>query len=557
MLSRLRIGPKLWLAPGIVLVVLSLLSVGTYRAMARQNAALNLIVQQRASQVRTADELGLSAQRAHAQAYQVLAWLAGSFHARRIEPLVVDLHNRQGEVERGLADLARAAPARVPASGIDQARVAWRAYVKAVGDAVEIGHYDESIGAGAMVNAEAAFAIAAQRLGEVARREQTLAAQAASDAAADVRFLALLVPLVIGLSAATALAITLALRRGLLAEAGAIGAAATALAGGDFTVPARDHGGDEIGQAARSLDAGIHALNGTMRTVLEAARAIGSSSREIALGRAGMPARADTRDAFARATSSMQELAADIAAGAGHARTAGRAADDAARAAQQGGDAVHRLVTTLDTMRSAALRIEALGAAIEATSQRMAAGSGAGGAGAGRAERRSGRGRRAHEALTLRDLAQEAVAAAREAAALARQTAAAADGGGQWATQAGIHMAGLAGAVHDVGDVVEHIGRTGAGHAAELDGVSQAIVRMDEMSRQGARMVADAALAARNLQQQALLLSRAVASFRLDEVTTERMGAREMVRRSGVDRRAGSAAVPYLRLASTRSEGPR
>jgi hypothetical protein len=52
--------------------------------------------------------------------------------------------------------------------------------------------------------------------------------------------------------------------------------------------------------------------------------------------------------------------------------------------------------------------------------------------------------------------------------------------------------------------------------------VNQAIVRMDELTQQGTRMVEDAAMAARSLQEQALSLSQAVAAFRLDEVVQDR-----------------------------------
>ena len=48
MLSKLRIGPKLLLAPGVVLILLICLSAGAYLGMVRQNASLENMVQQRA-----------------------------------------------------------------------------------------------------------------------------------------------------------------------------------------------------------------------------------------------------------------------------------------------------------------------------------------------------------------------------------------------------------------------------------------------------------------------------------------------------------------------------
>ena len=53
--------------------------------------------------------------------------------------------------------------------------------------------------------------------------------------------------------------------------------------------------------------------------------------------------------------------------------------------------------------------------------------------------------------------------------------------------------------------------------ASGLQDVNQAIVRMDQVTRQNTSLVEEAALAARTLQMQALALSRTVAAFRLGE----------------------------------------
>ena len=76
---------------------------------------------------------------------------------------------------------------------------------------------------------------------------------------------------------------------------------------------------------------------------------------------------------------------------------------------------------------------------------------------------------------------------------------------------------------------------------------------MDELTQQGTRMVEEAAMAARTLQQQALSLSQAVAAFRLDEAV---QAAPAPVNEDGAagapDKRPGSPGHPYLRLASSR-----
>ena len=98
-LSRLRIGPKLLLAPGVVLILLVVLSCGAYYAMVRQNQSLEVIVQQRAANIRAASELVSSAHEAHTQIYQLLTWQYASFTAPRPNALARDIHARHRAID--------------------------------------------------------------------------------------------------------------------------------------------------------------------------------------------------------------------------------------------------------------------------------------------------------------------------------------------------------------------------------------------------------------------------------------------------------------------------
>ncbi|MFK3737132.1 methyl-accepting chemotaxis protein [Massilia sp. TN1-12] len=529
MLARLRIGPKLLLAPGAVLVPLVLLSSDAYYAMVRQNESLDTIVGQRAVHLRAAAELVVSSQRAHAQAYQALTWTGGSFAPARIEPLVADVRAQHAAIDRGFAALQQmTGDSPDERRSVEEARAAWGLYVAAVRDVLEIVPIDQSIGANAMSKAERAFAIVALRLTELAQREQDLSEQASARAQDDFRLMSMLMPLVVALAVAASLAITIAVRRSLLAEVGAIEAVVRGLASGDLTIRPRLDGQDEIAATSRALDASIRHLNGTLRTILESARSIGSASREIVLGRGSLPPRAGVRDSLERTAGAMRELAATMHDNADSAHAATRLAENAALAAQHGGGTVHGLVATMEAVRRTALRLETVGARIESALARADLAGGAPALG-------------------------EARRAAREVGDLARGAVGAIDDGTARALDAGSRMADLASSVEEVGDIVGRIGSASSERARDLLGVNQAIVRMDEMTRQGSRLVEEAALAARGLQQQALALSRAVATFRLDEAVqpppekeTAPPGTPEG------DGRPGRAGHPYLRLASSR-----
>jgi len=100
MLKRLRIGPKLLLAPGLVLVLLMLTSGAAYYGMVRQNASLENMVQVRAARLKSAADVAGEAKYAHANIYQLLAWVSGSFAQARLTALIGDINRKHTAIMR-------------------------------------------------------------------------------------------------------------------------------------------------------------------------------------------------------------------------------------------------------------------------------------------------------------------------------------------------------------------------------------------------------------------------------------------------------------------------
>ena len=340
MLARLRIGPKLLLAPGLVLVLLVISSCVAWYAMVRQNASLESIVQVRAARIKDANDLVAAAQSAHARSYQLLTWIAGSFSRERIEALQADIERRHAAIDRGFASLARTAPALSPERRLlEQSEAAHAAYVKEILDVIELAQADQSIGANAMIKAERAFDTVARRLAELSRREQQLSEAASSRAAAEFRAISLLMPALVALSVVLSLALTLAVRRALLADLRGIGQAALDLASGNLTVPQRDYGSDEIADTSRALDSSIRNLNATLRNIQQSALQLSASAGragETAVAERLAQALAGARDGgrkIARSAAAIEDMAA---------RTAALALNAALEAARSGprGDSV-------------------------------------------------------------------------------------------------------------------------------------------------------------------------------------------------------------------------
>ncbi|WP_332877031.1 HAMP domain-containing protein [Massilia sp. S19_KUP03_FR1] len=279
MLSRLRLGSKLLLAPLLVLVVMLFVSCAAYRAIAREAEALAAVVQQRAAQTRSAAELAATARQAHAEVYQLITWIGASFSQARTDTLVRGIHRRHAAIARSFTALTRLTAEIGPeAALVHQAEIAYRSYLASVLDVIALARNDQSISANAMTRSQRAFDTVLLRLDALTRLEQLLGERAAAEAADESRTIATLMPAALMAALALALIVALALRSALQDELDALVAAANALGDGDLRPRAPLRGRDEICSAALALAAAREKLSARLQDVLEGARAVAASS---------------------------------------------------------------------------------------------------------------------------------------------------------------------------------------------------------------------------------------------------------------------------------------
>src|SRR5471032_591196 len=498
MLSKLRIGPKLLLAPGVVLILLIALSAGALVGLVRQNHRLDDLVQQRAVRLKAAADLVACANRAHTEIYQLLTWINASFSPARIDALVRDIHARHATLDRQFAQLEMATQGD-PAERrfVAQSQAAHALYVKAIGDVIELSMADQSMATNAMSKAERAFDVVARRLEELSRLEQALSARAYNDAEAEFRTLSTVMPAVVVLSITLSLLVTMAVRRAMLKEVSEIGAAAIDLAEGNLTVKNRVYGKDEIAETSRALDTSIRNLNTTLKTILASAQSIDSAAREIALGGADLTQRgAAQATSLAQTDGSMRELTETIVHTASNAQLAKQLAACASNFAVRGGSVVQRLVVTMASIRGSSRKVVEIVGVIDGIAFQtnlLALNAALQAARAGE----HGRGF-AVVAGEVRTLAQRSATAAREIKTLIAESADQIEDGGRAVDEAGGSMADIVASVRQVGDLIGQISRSSSEQAEGLHDMRRAIVDMDQVTQQNLALVRQAASAGCN-----------------------------------------------------------
>jgi methyl-accepting chemotaxis protein len=514
MLKKLRIGPKLLLAPGLVLVLLMLLSGASYYGMVRQNASLDNMVEVRAARLKSAADVAGEAKYAHANIYQLLAWINGSFAQNRLTALIGDIHKKHASISAQLAELARVSD---PAERklVDASAAALAAYRKAVTDTIEMAAVDQSIATNSMQKAEKEFVTLNTQLAALSALEKSLSEQAHTAAKAEFRTLGLTMAGLVVLSIALSMVVTMLVRRAMLADIRAISDVVGELAEGRLSTGARNDGRDEIADTSRALDHTIANLNTTLRSILASVRSIDTASQEIASGNLDLSTRTEMQaGSLEQTASAMETLTVAVKDNANNARLATELAAEAAKLAANGGMAVDRAVTTMESIKASSRKIVEIIGVIDGISFQtniLALNAAVEAARAGE----QGRGF-AVVASEVRTLAQRSAAAAKEIKALIADSVTIIDGGSASVNEAGSSMGNIVASVRQVNDIIARISVASTEQAEGIAEVNHAVGQMDDMTQQNAALVEQAAAAAESLHEQTVNLAEAVSIFKIE-----------------------------------------
>jgi methyl-accepting chemotaxis protein len=272
---------------------------------------------------------------------------------------------------------------------------------------------------------------------------------------------------------------------------------------------------DETGallEALGCMQSGLHELVSGVRDTVQS---IETASAELAAGNADLARRTEmAASQLERTSSSVHSLSEAVNQTVGSARSVDGLARDAAEAARRGGDVVHGVVQSMDTITSQSKRIGEIVGTIEGIAFQtniLALNAAVEAARAGE----QGRGF-AVVAGEVRSLAQHSANAAKDIKGLIEASVENIQSGSRLAKDAGHTMVGAVTSAQQVTTAIAGIVTSAADQSSCIGEVGRAMSDIDRLTQQNSALVEQSSAAAESLKSQAQRLAMLVSAFQLE-----------------------------------------
>jgi methyl-accepting chemotaxis protein len=516
LLNRLSIRARLYFGTGFSLVLLTVIGLTGFWALRTTNITIKVLVEDKVQTLNKMDELRLRVGNVRRAEKDIIINFNNSVE---VEALRSVWKKEVEALRKEAADLAsQNTTDNDLAGGLKQVAEALKAYESGLNpilEQVERAQIDGSA-AGAYADRQKQFMEAADKgLSDLAK----VAAQAMQNAEQEVqsdiqRQIGLMAALLI-VALAVLIPLTVFSVRSL---AGAITQArdlAERIALGDLSNDVSSDSSDEVGQLVNAMGTMQQSLRDLVRQVLQATESIATASTEIASGNNDLSHRTEQTAAnLQKTSSSMEDLTHNVQQSAESSRQASALASSASNVAEQGGQVVSRVVSTMEEIRVASRKIGDITGVIDGIAFQtniLALNAAVEAARAGE----QGRGF-AVVAGEVRSLAQRAAQAAREIKSLIGASETKVEMGAELVEQAGSTMKDVVVSVQKVAQIVADITHAASDQSTGISDVNQAVGQLDQVTQQNAALVEESAAAAQSLRAQAQQLEQLVRRFRLN-----------------------------------------
>lgn len=302
------------------------------------------------------------------------------------------------------------------------------------------------------------------------------------------------------------------------------------IAKGDLSQSVEPFGRNCVGKLVPLLSAMQESLREAVSAIRGGTENIARGAAEISAGNNDLSSRTEEQAAALEQTAaSMEQLTATVKFNADNARQASMLAETASTTAQQGGQLVSEVVTTMNGISGSSKKIAEITSVINGIAFQtniLALNAAVEAARAGE----QGRGF-AVVASEVRNLAQRSAAAAKEIAALIEDSVQRVDKGATLVSNTGATMHNILKSVQDVDAIMKQIAAASEEQSKGISQVGVAVTEMDSVTQQNASLVEEVSSAAAALARQTESLEASVARFRLSS-------------HENTPPRAASAAVP-------------
>ena len=423
---------------------------------------------------------------------------------------------RANAIHKQLAEGNLSAQERSLLTAVEAARAAWRPKLAAAIESIRNNDYSATTMA-AFLAATRVEGVQVLKTAEALRSYQIEQAHLHYQAA-EARytqalwiFAAALLLLVVP-SVLLALALLTRLKGGFMTASTAL----KQIADSDLSHPVPHSGTDEIGYMLQHLEGMRSNLSHAVANVKTGAGAIASASAQVAAGTLDLSSRTEQQaSALEETAAATEELSSTVQQNADNAVQANELAGEARRMAQNGGDIVGQMVSTMAEINQSAKKIVDIISVIDGIAFQtniLALNAAVEAARAGE----QGRGF-AVVAGEVRSLAGRSAEAAREVQALITDAVNKAEMGNAQAAQAGTSMQEIVSGIQRVAGIVDEIALASREQASGLAQINQAVSHLDGVTQQNAALVERSSAAAAALQQQAHHLAEVADTFRLEE----------------------------------------
>jgi len=291
-------------------------------------------------------------------------------------------------------------------------------------------------------------------------------------------------------------------------------ALAERIASGDLSSQFATDRHDELGQLTSAMGRMNERLRSVIGDVLRSVGSVSQAASTINQGNLDLSSRTEQQAAAVVETAaSMEQLTATVKNNAANARQASQIAAEATRNASKGGIAVRDVVSTMGEISDSSKKIADITAVINSIAFQtniLALNAAVEAARAGE----QGRGF-AVVASEVRNLAQRSAGAAKDIEQLINESVGRISNGHQQVARAGETMEHILSSIARVNEIMEEISAASDEQSRGIEQIARAVGELDTTTQQNASLVSASSHSAHALEEQAVMLERLVAQFRL------------------------------------------